>query len=311
MGLPDRGLGEAQVEVLADLPRLLDVVKIKPDHVAAVAVLEPRDPRLCRFETPFVLRRHPAVVQQPRADGPADAVEEPEQDARDEEALQLHPVADDGADVHHSQDVVRLAEELVARQADPPGRGKDPQQDEQAQRDEPPLDVQLRDKRVPYVRLRLVQRRLDDDPGDRVHGGLDQDDVADPAVEEHEALVGDAGDGAEERLAARQQDRERREGICQNADAVGKGSQGGARVVDAGRALHRRNPGLVGYADEGEDDQVAREDEEYQHLQAGDMAEDSGRKVREEVCPAETRHGSLEFLKAADGLGALRFCLST
>lgn len=141
-------------------------------------------------------------------------------------------MADTSANVEHRKDIMRFTEEFVTGESDCEAEGEEPQYDEEDESDESPNCVGIGYKGIPYCRLRKIELRFDDEPADSVQPGLNENDVACPAVEEEEGGVGDAGEEAEEGLAAGEEDGEGGEGVGEDANTVGPGAERGAGVAD-------------------------------------------------------------------------------
>ncbi len=208
VALPETEVREAEEEVLADFPLVMVVFEVETDDVAVVGALEESHAGVGDVHAKGVGGVGGVeVVQGEGAHEPDAAVEEPDDQRCNHPAVELLPVAPAGADVDHGQDIVGLAEEFVSCQANAPFCAAGDHHREQDHGDDAPDDVLLGNPFVPGGGLGLVQFALDDGPADRVEGGLDVDDVAGPAVQEHEVVVGDARDERQERFTAGQENR--------------------------------------------------------------------------------------------------------
>lgn len=122
VALPDGALGEHEVEVLADGPGVVWMVKVQTHHVAVDLVFEEGDVGGSGAET-HVTGWEEVVVQQGSTSQTNGAVEEPDDEAWNEETLELLPVAIAGANIHDGEHVVQFSEGFVACHSNPPGRG--------------------------------------------------------------------------------------------------------------------------------------------------------------------------------------------
>ena len=226
MRLPDAPLRKAEVEMLPDIPSIMRMIKVQPHHIAIIRVLwarEERDIRLRRGKA------HPAgwevvVVQQRSPRQPDCTVEQPDDKGGDHEAVELRPVSPACADVHHSKDVMCLAEKLVACCADTPGCAEDEQEGDQNHGDNAPDHVDLFNPLIADYGLGLVQAGFDDAPADGVQAGLHEDDVAEPAVQEVEVLVWNPREQGQQGLTAGEEDGEWGEGVSEDSNAVRPGT---------------------------------------------------------------------------------------
>jgi hypothetical protein len=110
-----------------------------------------------------------------------------------------------GPNIHYRNKRVRLAEELIPGPPYHRPQTKDLQERQKPHRHTAPDHVRLLDKSAVHLRLRLVQRSLDDGPSGGVQDRLREDDVSCPAVEEVEGLYRDAGEEREETLSLREE----------------------------------------------------------------------------------------------------------
>src|SRR5690242_5706297 len=93
------------------------------------------------------------------------------------------------ADVDHSQNIVHLAESLVAGHADAPRGGQNNEEGEENHSNQAPDHVKLTNPVESNSGLRLVESDFNDAPSNSVQRRLGEDEVSQPSVEEVEALI--------------------------------------------------------------------------------------------------------------------------
>jgi hypothetical protein len=206
--LPDAALGEAEEVVLANLPGVLVVLEIESENVAMFFIGESSNGGLSSLET-HVSRGKVVVVEVGGSKKSESTVDEPEKERWQQETLKLLPVTPAGTNVNHGEDIVRLAEELVACHANAPGSAADEKEKQQGHGHNTPDHVLLDNPVRGNVRLRLVKLNLNNAPSNGVKATLDKDDITQPAVHEDEALVRHACDEREDRLPTGQKNRQR------------------------------------------------------------------------------------------------------
>jgi len=202
--LPDAALGKAEEVVLANLPWVLVVLEIESENVAVFLIRESSDSGLSSLET-HVSRGKVVVVEVGGSKKSEPTVHEPEKERWQQETLELLPVTPACANVNHGEDIVRLAEELVACHANAPGCATDEKEKQQSHGHNTPDHVLLDNPLRSNVGLRLVKLNLNNAPSNGVKAALDEDDIAQPTVHEDEALVRHASDERKDRLSASQQ----------------------------------------------------------------------------------------------------------
>lgn len=105
--------------------------------------------------------------------------------------------------------------------------------------------------------------------------GLDEDDIARPAVQEVEVLVRDPRYQGQDTLALGQGDRKRRKRKRERANAVSEPAEPCPGIVEPRRFLDRRHPRLVHDSHEAEDEEIAQQAREHRNLQSRDAAKES------------------------------------
>lgn len=228
-------------------------------------------------------RRFPAEVDVACSEGSYRLVDGDEGEGGDHPAPEFVPVAPAGANVQDGDDPVGDFEEFVAGPADDGLEAEDGEEEDEDHGDAAEDHVLLFDPFFCDGGLGLVEFDFDDGPADGVEGGLCEDDATEPAVEEVEVLVWDAGDEAQHAFSHAEEDGEGSEGIRERSDAIAPGSEGGASVEEI-CAFDGSVPYLIRHADEGEDGEVGGEDGENGDLEARNSAEEpSHGSIREEM----------------------------
>lgn len=133
-------------------------------------------------------------MQEERPHQSRSPIQEPDHQRSYDETTELRPVAIARTKEDHSHNVMHLAKDLIT--ACPTHSAGERKHDDECYENHShhsPNHVRLLYEAGPHLWLRLVQLTLDNSPANRVHGGLDVDDVADPSVQGLKVLVGNAG----------------------------------------------------------------------------------------------------------------------
>ena len=188
-------------------------------------------------------------------------VENPNNEGRNEEGRQFLPVRDASSHIQHGQYIVGLAEKFIPGSANGPRCAENEQEYDEQHSYDTPDDIGLREERFCYSWLRLVELSFDETPAEAMDCALNKDNVAEPSVEEVEALVRYTSHDRKHGLPAREQDGQRCESVSHNTNTIREWTQGRASVEKAWELLHRRLPDVVRDADESKDRDVTEEGE--------------------------------------------------
>ena len=115
--------------------------------------------------------------------------------------------------VKYTNQSMRLLEELVSGPSNSPAGAKDVQKRNHDLSNDPPDNVLLLDESGVSLGLRLVESAFNKRPDQSMQERLDEDDSTNPAMQEVEMLVWDAGDERQDALARTKSDCERCQGI--------------------------------------------------------------------------------------------------
>ena len=116
-------------------------------------------------------------------------VQEPNNQCRNKVAGQFVPVANTSTNVDHCENIVRLAEELVASKTDSPGSTEGKEEEQKDHRHASPDHVELLNPITSNSGLGLIKLRFNNGPAYCVQSRLYYDDIAEPSMKEVEALV--------------------------------------------------------------------------------------------------------------------------